>query len=141
MIEELLEKPYWVVDLLPVQVPADAPGQYFSVEEYYLQPERIRLLHGKFADILLKLNCYFDFRVCYDAEERWEENPDPETLAAKFAEDGEAWTLYFFLPSEQALIMVNSDDLYMTVYGPTARLMEILRQLAQSEGLFMWKPE
>ena len=29
---ELLEKPYWVVDILPKQVPKDSAGQYFKLE-------------------------------------------------------------------------------------------------------------
>ena len=40
MMGELLEGPYWIVDILPEQVPADAAGQYFAVERYFLQPER-----------------------------------------------------------------------------------------------------
>ena len=28
-IEEYLNKPYWVIDILPKQVPADGRGQYF----------------------------------------------------------------------------------------------------------------
>ena len=30
-IEELLEKEYWVVDILPERVPEGAPGQVFAV--------------------------------------------------------------------------------------------------------------
>ena len=33
-MEELLQKPCWVIDFLPEQVPADAAGQFFAVEEY-----------------------------------------------------------------------------------------------------------
>ena len=36
-IDELLQAPYWIVDILPEQVPADGPGQYFAVERYYLR--------------------------------------------------------------------------------------------------------
>ena len=41
MIEEYLEKPYWVIDILPKQVPADSRGQYFEIEEYYLEHHMI----------------------------------------------------------------------------------------------------
>ena len=40
-IEEMLEKPYWIVDILPERVPADSPGRYFDVEQYYLDESRI----------------------------------------------------------------------------------------------------
>ena len=39
-IEELLEKPYWIVDILPEQVKQDSPGQYFAVEKYFLTGSR-----------------------------------------------------------------------------------------------------
>ena len=32
--EELLQSPYWIIDILPSQVPKDSPGQYFTIEEY-----------------------------------------------------------------------------------------------------------
>ena len=39
-IDELLQIQYWIIDILPEQVPEDSTGQYFSVEKYYLAPER-----------------------------------------------------------------------------------------------------
>ena len=41
MMGALLEGPYWIVDILPEQVSADAAGQYFAVERYFLQRSRI----------------------------------------------------------------------------------------------------
>ena len=39
------------------------------------------------------------------------------------------------------LIQYSRDDTHMTVYNPTENLLELVRILAQSEGLFVWKPE
>ena len=41
LIDELLQMPYWIIDILPEQVPEDSPGQYFSVEKYFLETERM----------------------------------------------------------------------------------------------------
>ncbi len=82
---ELLEGPYRIVDILPGQVPADAAGQYFAVERYFLQPERIVPLRRKYAELLLRLNCYHDMAVSFDACASWETNPDPESFAARVA--------------------------------------------------------
>ena len=38
-IEELLEKPYWIIDILPKQVPKDSPGKYFTVEDFFLKEQ------------------------------------------------------------------------------------------------------
>ena len=60
IIEHIQEKPYWLIDVLPYQVPADSAGQYFKVEEYLLA--HMDSLGRKFLDVLLKLNCYKTWR-------------------------------------------------------------------------------
>ena len=52
-IEELLKQPYYVMDILPMQVPANGGGQYFKVEQYYLN--HVERLSCQYADVLLKL--------------------------------------------------------------------------------------
>ena len=51
-IEEYLNKPYWVIDILPKQVPADGRGQYFKIEEYYLEHPQIDDIYRRFTNIL-----------------------------------------------------------------------------------------
>ena len=62
-VEELLQCPYWIIDILPSQVPEDSPGQFFSVEEYFLQGDRIEEIKQKHIDLILKLNCYRDISI------------------------------------------------------------------------------
>ncbi len=50
-VEELLQCPYWIIDILPLQVPEDSPGQYFAVEKYFLQA-----------------NCYRRGPLCLEAQ-------------------------------------------------------------------------
>ena len=59
-IDDYLEKPYWVVDILPRQVPPNANGQFFRIEDYLLKHPQIDAIYKKFFHILLKLNCYDD---------------------------------------------------------------------------------
>ena len=33
VIDDLLQLPYWIIDILPEQVPKDGLGQYFAVEK------------------------------------------------------------------------------------------------------------
>ena len=44
-IDELLEKEYWIADILPQQVPPGSKGQYFAIEEYYFDQKRISEIH------------------------------------------------------------------------------------------------
>ena len=80
-IEEYLDKPYWVIDILPKQVPADGKGQYFRIEKYFLEHPQIDNIYRRFTNILLKLNCYEDIDVSHDGEE-WLTNPTPHELEA-----------------------------------------------------------
>ena len=140
LMGDLLEGPYRIVDVLPEQVPANADGQYFSVERYYLQPERIRVLRRRFAEILLRLNCYHDMAVSFDSCETWEKNPDPETFALRLEELSGNSFLRAVFEAQGAMIDIEHDDTYMTVYDPDSMLMEKLRALASAEGLFVWSP-
>ena len=140
LMGELLEGPYLIVDILPGQVPAGSGGQYFSVERYFLQPERIRSLRRRFAEILLRLNCYFDMAVSFDSCETWEPDPDPEGFAEKLEGLSGNSFLRAVFEEQRAMIDIEHDDTYMTVYDPDSRLLDKLRALAAAEGLFVWCP-
>ena len=138
-IEEYLNKQYWVIDILPKQVPADGKGQYVRIERYFLELPQIDNIYRKFINILLKLNCYEDIDVSHNGEE-WITNPDPHELEAallKCMTDKQLF--YIILRSADVLITVSSDDTYMTVYNPTEEMTELIGSLVRSEGLFMWK--
>ena len=132
-IDELLNLPYWLIDFLPYRVPADSAGQFFAIEDYYLKSPQIEILHRQFLDILLKLNCYYAFRVL--ANDECLENPRPEYLK-KMIEDCGLDVLV-----GDTLIQYSSDDTHMTVYNPSEQLLTLIKTLAQAEGLFVWQPE
>ena len=140
MMGELLEGPYWIVDILPEQVPADAGGQYFAVERYYLQPERIRALRRKYAEILLRLNCYYDMAVSFDSCASWETNPDPEAFAERVISLHGNDFLRAVFAEQRAMIDCEPEETYLTVYDPDAALLPRLRALAAAEGFFVWTP-
>ena len=56
-IDELLQTPCWIIDILPAQVPAESAGQYFAVEKYFLK-EQLAEIKQKHINVILKLNCY-----------------------------------------------------------------------------------
>lgn len=132
-IDMLLNSPFWVIDFLPYQVPADGKGQFFTVEDYFLKFPQIESLHWQFLSVLLKLNCYYQIKVAVG--DQWIDNPDPELIQKQIGGRG------LDVLIKNTLIQYNRDDTHMTVYNPTQELLELLRILAQSEGLFVWKPE
>lgn len=140
-IDDILEKPYWIMDILPMQVPANSGGQYFKVEQYYLK--RMLLLSQKYANVLLKLNCYHDLEVSNDCSE-WVRNPEPDAMVAQvvdcMSEESAESHLYILLPPE-TLMTLERDCTYMTIYNATAEHIALLRQLAAAEGLYVWNTD
>ena len=138
-IEEYLNKPYWVIDILPKQVPAESRGQYFKIEKYHLEHPQIDNINRKFTNILLKLNCYEDIDVSHNGDE-WITNPAPQELEAALLKCmADKQMFYIILKSADVLITVSGDDTYMTVYNPTEEVLELIGSLAGSEGLFVWR--
>ena len=140
MMGELLEGPYWIVDILPEQVSADAGGQYFAVERYYLQPERIWALRRRYAEILLRLNCYYDMAVSFDSCMSWETKPDPETFAERVVGLTGNDFLRAVFAEQNAMIDCEPEETWLTVYDPDAALLPRLSALAAAEGFFIWSP-
>ena len=126
-IEELLNKPYWIVDILPKQVPKDSPGQYFTIENYFLKGQ-LAEIKQKHINVILKLNCYLDLSL--DGEL----NPSPDRTAAIMMEK------YVYIMIGESMILSEPDDTHLTIFNPDESLLELVRPIALAEGLFMWKP-
>lgn len=162
IIDEYLSKPYWIIDILPCQVPAGIVGQYFKIEKYYLSARRYATIGRQFAGMLLKLNCYEDIAICSPNGE-WIQNPEPEMLVKRVKERK---PLFVLLKSLDGMISINGDNHYMTLYlsvddclqckrrypslesAPSVphsdiydERLQLLHALAASEGLFIWKPK
>ena len=129
-IEELLESPYWIVDILPAQVPAESPGQYFAVEAYFLRERQVEEIKRKHINLVLKLNCYRDLSIA----EEGVVNPSPEHLADEMGKR------HLLILIGDSMIQSEPDETYLTVFHPDAQLLELIREIAASEGLFVWQP-
>lgn len=138
-VERLLEAPYWVIDFLPMQVPQDSAGQFFAVEQYYLQEPQHERLCCQFADVLLKLNCYYDLLVSRDGGDEWL-FPDPRMLVKWLTESLQNGHLCILIDDGASLITASGGDTNLTLYNPSPSLLQLVRQLATAAGLFVWQP-
>ncbi len=136
IIDHYLAMPYWVIDILPKQVPSNGRGQYFKIEGHFLKEPQFGAICKKFSNVIIKLNCYCDISVC-NALDDCSDNPQPEYIEECLS-SGKA--VYVVLKSEHAMIGFCGDDHYMTLYNPDENLLELVSSLAHSEGLFVWKP-
>ncbi|MDO4889887.1 MAG: hypothetical protein Q3963_00885 [Coriobacteriaceae bacterium] len=129
-VEELLQCQCWIIDILPSQVPEDSPGQYFSVEKYFLQGNRREEIKQKHINLVLKLNCYRDISI----DNETAINPLPEHIADEMKKR------YLYIMIGESMILSEPDDTHLTVFNPDSQLLELIRQIASGEGLFVWKP-
>ena len=135
--ELLFETPASVVDIFPFQVPAARMQQYAAAERWLCEKPHIQELYRRFADLLLKLSCYYDLRVYLPAADDWQPMPEPESLIDQITSCAERGSLVFLFPDENALLSLNGGDLYLSYYDPDRHLIETVRALAASEGLFV----
>ena len=125
-VDKLLNTPYWIIDILPMRVPKDSPGQYFKIEDYFLK-ERLSAIKQKHVNVILKLNCYMDISI--DKET----NPSPERIQSIMNER------YVYIMVGDSMILSEPDDTHMTVFNPDERLLSLLNTVSSGEGLFVWK--
>ena len=125
-IDELLEQPYWIVDILPKRVPKDSPGQYFAIEDFFLK-EQLAKIKKKHLNVILKLNCYMDIFI--DDEK----NPAPEKISEILQ------NRYVYVMLGDAMILSEPDDTHLTVYHPDEALLDLIKAISAAEGLFVWE--
>ena len=147
VLEGLMTRDVRIVDILPKQVAKYQDGQYFEIEKYYLESPRIEALRRKYADLLIKLNCYCDICCCLvrTGEEGyggWTVNPAPGVLEGGLADSRfDTCSLDVVIPVENVLCTFSGSDTYMTIYNASEDFEELIKALAGAEGLFMWRPE
>ncbi len=124
--DEIMEKPYWIIDILPGRVPENSPGQYFRIEKYWMENQMAEIRQKKFS-LILKLNCYMQISI--DGEI----NPSPEKIRNRIKETGVSVRI------GDAMIVSEKDDTYMTLFNPDKPLLAMIRKIASGEGLFVWK--
>ena len=129
-IEELLNTPYWIIDILPKQVPAGSAGQYFAIEKY-LRETQLSDIKKKHVNLILKLNCYRDISLDEDKEV----NISPEQIADTIQKR------YVNIMVDDAMIVSEPEDTYLTIYNPDEDLITLMKELASGEGMFVWRNE
>lgn len=126
-IDYLFEKDCYVIGFLPYRVAKDNKGDFFAIEEYYLN----RDLREKFLDVILKLNCYFRIEVNDD------EFVEIDDLAERIISNEEYFNIY--LEEKDCLLTLDTDDSHMSVYNPDEELLKLLNRLASGSGLYLWR--
>ena len=84
----------------------------------------------KHINLILKLNCYRDISI----DDETAINPLPEHIADEMKKR------YLYIMVDESMILSEPDDTHLTVFNPDTQLLELIRQIASGEGLYVWKP-
>ena len=140
LIERLLDKPYWLIDIMPCLVPDNGHGQYFAIERFYRESTQTARRLEMLAHVLMKLNCYYDICVGFGQEDDWTTNPEPEKLMTMITELTPGKPLYLMVEPADAMFVLDSDDTYWPVYNASPQLLQLLQQLVHGTGFYVWQP-
>ena len=138
-IDHLIETTPFLVDIFPEQI-SKKEERYFDIEGYF-EVHRTEF-NKKLTNILLKLYCYYDFLI--SAGNDVIENPAVSQLVSLIDRcfEGEPRSrdyINVILPECHSMIILNGDDLYMTLYNPDERLKGLISSLVHAEGLFFYE--
>ena len=138
-VERLLEDDYWIIDILPSQIPIEKQAEYRALTDECYESGKIAQLHRRYADILTMINSRFKTAMLCMPEDEWTISPDDVAVKDAVIHHTERGCVDLLLPEEETLISLQTEDLYITVYHPTEELLSLLRQAVSESGFYIWQ--
>lgn len=137
IIDELIEKPCYIIDFLPERVLPSANGQFFDVEYYLLNSDKHIGLKDKFVSVILKLMCYYPISVLWN---EWIDRPSPELIDKAISEimANHSGTFNVLFTEENVLLVFDWDSLSLSIFNPSEIMLLLMEKITCSEGLF-WR--
>ncbi len=138
-VERLFEDDYWIIDILPSQIPIEKQAEYRALTDEYYESGKIAQLHRRYADILTMINSRFKTAMLCMPEDEWTISPDDVAVKDAVIHHTERGCVDLLLPEEETLISLQAEDLYITVYHPTEEILSLLRQAVSESGFYIWQ--
>ena len=138
-VERLLEDDYWIIDILPSQIPIEKQAEHRALTDEYFESGKVAQLHRRYADILTMINSRFKTAMLCMPEDEWTISPDDVAVKDAVIHHTERGCVDLLLPEEETLISLQAEDLYITVYHPTEEILSLLRQAVSESGFYIWQ--
>ena len=140
LVEQLLKEECCVIDFLPRKVAKAFAERFFEVEEYFLQGNEWERIKESFVRILLKLQCYYGFKV-YD--EKWHEDFSINELAVMIKDvlSSSNRQMNMLCEEDKLLICIEGSALNLSIYNASEEMVTLLSEMAMAEGLYIKKSE
>lgn len=139
IVDRLLETPCYIIDFLPLQVPKNCAGQYFKVENYFLNHYDRYGVRDRFIRTILKAMCYYPISVYWG---EWIEQPSPEQIAEIIDTimENHSSDMNMLFTSKDELLQFGWDCLSISIYNLDEEMCMLFEKIATSEGMF-WRKE
>ena len=138
-VERLLEDDYWIIDILPSQIPIEKQAEHRALTDEYFESGKVAQLHRRYADILTMINSRFKTAILCMPEDEWTISPHNNDVKDAVMHHTERGCVNLLLPEEETLISLQAEDLYITVYHPTEEILSLLRQAVSESGFYIWQ--
>lgn len=140
IVDRLLETPCYIIDFIPQQVPKNCGGQYFKVENYFLNHSDRYGVRDRFIRTILKAMCYYPISVYWG---EWIEQPSPEQVAEIIDTimENHSGDMNMVITNKDTLLQFGWDCLNISIYNPDEEMCVLFEKIATSEGMFWRKSE
>ena len=136
--DTLFGSPYWLLDIVPSQIPQSRAADYAALERAYRQTEKLAALYSLFAELLAVVSKRYAAVLTVFPEDKQTEAPSGRQIAEAVRTHSRRGAVQL-LPKERSLLVLDAEDLYMTVYQPQPALLSLLRTEAEKRNLFLWR--
>ena len=138
-VERLLEDDYWIIDILPAQIPVGKQAEYRALTDEYFESRKVAELHRRYADMLTMINSRFSTAMLCMPEDKWTISPADSAVIDAVIRHTERGCVDLLLPDEDVLVSLQAEDLYITVYHPTSEILSLLQQTVSKMGFYIWQ--
>lgn len=139
MVERLLEDEYWIIDILPAQIPVEKQREYRVLTDEYFESGKVAELHRQYADILTLMSSRYNTAMLCMPEDEWTISPHDNAIKDAVIRHTERGCVDLLLPDEDVLISLQAEDLTITVYHPTKEILSLLQQEVSKIGFYIWQ--
>lgn len=115
-----------MIDYLPGPVPASRGRHYWKVEKWFSSQREYKRLYRKFLHFLLKLSATVNSPQATGRNGRKIPLPNGWSGWWKNAPGSRKDYLNILIDQGRAMVILNGDDLYLSVYDPDLRLRQLL---------------
>ena len=106
-VDRLLEDDYWIIDILPSQIPIEKQAEYRALTDECFESGKVAQLHRRYADILTMINSRFKTAMLCMPEDEWTISPDDVAVKDAVIHHTERGCVDLLLPEEETLISLR----------------------------------